>query len=375
MAKIVVINVIEDGRFGGPQKRILNIAKTINHKIETVVVCGSNNSNYFQSQLKLNGIQVHCVDLALSSRGLFNNLKFLFFFIFDVVKLYLIFKKHNHDLIHISGGALSFRSFIAAKFCRSKVVWHLNDTKQPKIVLWVFSLLSRFSDAYIFASDASKKFYSAFINEQKPSFILYSPVSFVMDKRIQANNNNFSVGSVVNINPNKVDHLLDLAVASHDMGFPLHFYIAGPVYATQRNYFNQVQKRIKASGLSNITFLGPIKDIKAFHKSLNIYLCMSKYEASPTALWEAMASGLLVVSTPVGDAKKFIVPNSGFIFSFNEIPIIPKFLYNACLDIDQFLDVRNNALITAKNNFSLEHIAEKYIKAYTTLSVGKHAYI
>jgi glycosyltransferase involved in cell wall biosynthesis len=370
MAKIVVINVIEDGRYGGPQKRILNIAKRIKQEIDTIVVCGSNSSDYFQSLLVRNNIQVQAVSLALSSKGLVNKLKFIIFFPYDIFKLYITFNKYEYDLIHLSGGALSIRSFIAAKICRSKVVWHLNDTKQPHMVLWLFSLISRFSDAYIFASDASKKYYLSLIDDRKPSFILYSPVSFVIDKYITQSNSVFSVGSVVNINPNKVDYLIDLALISHNMGFPLHFYIAGPVYETQRNYFNLVQKRIKDSGLTNITFLGPVKDIKEFHKSLNIYLCMSKYESSPTALWEAMASGLLVVSTPVGDAKKFILPNSGFIFSSKQIPIIPEFLYNTCLNMDQFSDVRNSALITAKTNFSLDQIAEKYIKVYLYLSAA-----
>ena len=36
----------------------------------------------------------------------------------------------------------------------------------------------------------------------------------------------------------------------------------------------------------------------------DLYICTSKFEASPVAVWEAMSVGLPVISTDVGDLKR-----------------------------------------------------------------------
>ena len=46
-SRLRVINFIEEGKLGGPQVRIVRVARSISETIETIVVMPENNSEYF----------------------------------------------------------------------------------------------------------------------------------------------------------------------------------------------------------------------------------------------------------------------------------------------------------------------------------------
>ena len=48
------------------------------------------------------------------------------------------------------------------------------------------------------------------------------------------------------------------------------------------------------------------KDTRPLLKAIDIYVCSSYYESSPLSVWEAMAMKKAIISTDVGDIKKFI---------------------------------------------------------------------
>ncbi len=47
-------------------------------------------------------------------------------------------------------------------------------------------------------------------------------------------------------------------------------------------------------------------NVAANLREATVYVCASWSEASPTAVWEAMATGLPVIATDVGDVSRFI---------------------------------------------------------------------
>ncbi|MCK4475150.1 MAG: glycosyltransferase family 4 protein [Methanophagales archaeon] len=67
--------------------------------------------------------------------------------------------------------------------------------------------------------------------------------------------------------------------------------------------------KIKKMEDEKIKVLGYVEDAPSFYRSLNIFLLPSKLEAQPIALLEAMASGLPIIATDVGDNKYFIQEN------------------------------------------------------------------
>ena len=58
---------------------------------------------------------------------------------------------------------------------------------------------------------------------------------------------------------------------------------------------NQLDARIK--------FLGEVANVPELVQDSDIILTMSNREASPTAVWEGLAAGRIVISTDVGDVQ------------------------------------------------------------------------
>ncbi len=125
-------------------------------------------------------------------------------------------------------------------------------------------------------------------------------------------------------------------------------------------------KKLKEKYQSNkIKFLGIIK-----HKNLATYYARSKVFVLPslaegmsnTAL-EAMASGLSLLLSPVGDAKKLLAKNNGFIVKVKSSEDIKKKLDLLYYDKDLLDKQRKNSAILAKE-FSWEKFALKYKEIY-----------
>jgi glycosyltransferase involved in cell wall biosynthesis len=73
---------------------------------------------------------------------------------------------------------------------------------------------------------------------------------------------------------------------------------AGPLYT-----------KVKRLEGDRIEVLGYVKDAPSFYRDVDAFLLPSKLEAQPIALLEAMASGLPVIATDVGDNKYFVRGN------------------------------------------------------------------
>ncbi|MCW3133420.1 MAG: glycosyltransferase family 4 protein [Methanophagales archaeon] len=67
--------------------------------------------------------------------------------------------------------------------------------------------------------------------------------------------------------------------------------------------------KIKKMEDERIKVLGYVEDAPSFYRSVDVFLLPSKLEAQPIALLEAMASGLPVIATDVGDNKYFVQEN------------------------------------------------------------------
>jgi glycosyltransferase involved in cell wall biosynthesis len=67
--------------------------------------------------------------------------------------------------------------------------------------------------------------------------------------------------------------------------------------------------KVKRLEDDRIEVLGYVEDAPAFYRGIDVFLLPSKLEAQPIALLEAMASGLPVIASNVGDNKYFVRKN------------------------------------------------------------------
>ena len=60
------------------------------------------------------------------------------------------------------------------------------------------------------------------------------------------------------------------------------FIVVGSVHSTQKRYYNYLLNNINKLGIKKFFFLGARSDVRPLLKAMNIYVCSSKNESSPS---------------------------------------------------------------------------------------------
>jgi glycosyltransferase involved in cell wall biosynthesis len=117
---------------------------------------------------------------------------------------------------------------------------------------------------------------------------------------------------------------------------------------------------IKNNDIANVNYLGFINDrnyINELLRTHDIFCFASVTEGSPRVILEAMASGLAVVSTPVGSLPFLFESEKDIIyFDFNNIDSLVDNLNNLIKNPALYESIRYNAFLKIKDN-----TIEKYI--------------
>jgi len=175
----------------------------------------------------------------------------------------------------------------------------------------------------------------------------------------------FMIGSVGRLTEQKgFEYLLEAAKAVLTKQNNVVFIIAGdgPLREQLNNYVHE----LKLDG--NVRFLGFRKDIMRILAAMDIFVMPSLDEGLPIAMLEAMAVGLPVIVTPVGEIPRVIENKQ------NGILIEPKnseVLANKIIYLMENHNIRGNivdkAWQTVKAKYSNEAMSESYALIYDRL--------
>ena len=326
-----VCNVDEEGRFGGPERRIVQIAKALKSLgIETCVVFPQMESELFQAYIIENGIEFIRVDITRLSKQKKVLLRYVTRFILEIYKLARIFRKEKFDLVHVNG-SYQFKVAIAAKLSGSPVIWHLNDTYAPSLLKRVFSIVARAcADGYIVAGQRVQEYYlSGTKMELLPRAEIHAPVNLdVFDpagfkQETKDSVSVLRVGTVSSVNPAKgLEYFVEVVAGLLAVYPKIEFVVAGSILESQKKYYDSIMKKMSSLGLTsdNVRFVGLIEDVPAFISQLDICVFTSVTEASPTSVWEAMAMAKPVVTTDAGSVRQYIEQGvSGFVVPVGDV--------------------------------------------------------
>jgi len=177
-----VLNVIAEGRFGGPQRRIIEVAKGLKEKgVETMVVLPNYDSERFQQLLTEADIPFRAIRIHRITKDWKHLMKFLLFFIPELLRVKRIIKEYKADVVH-ANGAWQIKSIIASKLAGVNSVWHLNDTYMPGYILWLMKLVAGlFSDRFIGSSIRTREFYGPHLAADKRDMQIVLPPVDVAD--------------------------------------------------------------------------------------------------------------------------------------------------------------------------------------------------
>jgi len=116
---------------------------------------------------------------------------------------------------------------------------------------------------------------------------------------------------------------------------------------------------------NNIKFLGLRSDIATLMQLANIFTLPSEREGLPISLLEAMATGLPVVVTRVGEMSNVVEhETNGLLIECRDSSAISNGLLRLALDKSFSTILGENARVTIINNYSITSTANEYLAVY-----------
>jgi glycosyltransferase involved in cell wall biosynthesis len=311
-----ILNLTEEGRWGGPQARIILIAEQLQKAgFETLVVSPIRDSQEFHKRLHQAGIKHRLLNIHRLTKEKSILLRYFIFFVPELVQLLRLIDDESIDIIYCNG-AWQVKGVFAGWLKNIKIVWHLNDTRDTNILHKVFGILSKCVSGFIFTSGATKQCYlsrsshcrnKGMCEIQAPVDTKYFDPESVNPAVDLLGSGNLKILTIGNVQPGKgIEYFIDMADLLVKKGHSVDFLIAGSHFSNQMRFIEKIRKKIKQYGLQNIQFLGNRADIASVLKASDIYVCASLSESGPMSVWEAMSMAKPIVTTNVGDVVMYI---------------------------------------------------------------------
>ena len=361
-----VIHICEDARGGGQFQYILDIATDSIYNYS--VVCPQLDDAIMQKVSALD-VTIHPHKLQIPQRRAVWS--YLRSFNTEVSTLAMMLEEMNPDLV-VCHGAIQVKGVVAAYKSKVPSVWVMHDSFLGTLSRMIFKRYHRYCDHFIFVSERSKEFYNNSFPKLRsanqvviPSSIdhsIYAPGSSYVLSREE-----FHVITTCYINKWKgLELLIDIAHAMQQEGYiDIKFHIVGPILKSQQSYAESLLGKISSYDLKNLSLHGYRSDIPDYLQSSSIYLCTSTHESSPLSVWEAMATGLPIVSSDVGDMTSIVRDShSGIVINDRNATSYADAILLLKGNDDLRIKYGHNALRTSQENFSKHSFQEQHRSFY-----------
>ena len=378
-ALLRVAATIEEGKLGGPQIYLMNVAKVLSNIVETVVIMPEENSLEFQQRCQDLDVPFILKPLTRISKDWRNVFRYIWFSPWEIFKLVRFFRQEGFDLVHVCGGSWQFKGAIAGKLAGIPVMWHLNDTSMPVLIRWVFGILSGLAKGYAYASERSKSYYGSYVKVGRFECTIPAPVDTTRfdpelelppEELLPELNGKLVIGTVANPSPVKnLETFLRMAAKlGKQNAQPLTFIVVGKVYVSQQTYFQSLEHLANQLGVS-VYWAGPRQDVRPLLKRLDVYVCSSRAESSPISVWEAMSMAKPIVSTDVGDVPLYVKDGeNGFIVPIGDVSLLADRVGQILQDSIKRKHFGKKSRQIALQNFDILNCGERHLEAYQLLS-------
>ena len=374
-----IAHLIEAGRFGGPNRTIIEVSKALKNEHEFIVISGKDDSEQFR--LELDSIMVDSFFFPLTrlrfSFKVF--VKYIVRFVYETILIYQTLKKEQIDVIH-NHTYLDFKGVIVGRLLNKPVVWHLHSSILPNMIKPIFLFFLKIHKGNRVC--VSKLTQDVFLGKSsnKQASIIQSPVDtdvFSFKPKTAISNRLkkvISICCVANFHPEKGQKILVEAfflllksMESSDLQFTLH--LKGKIYKNQKGYVDELIRLVKKYKIEKYVFFDSNQNNKVtdFLQNKDIFVLASQAEASPISLWEAASMGIPLLCTDVGDVRYYIEKyNCGKILYHKSPENLAELILSLSLS-DDFLKFSSNAREMVLKEFSSKRIKNKYLNVYNPL--------
>jgi len=382
MKKIKVANIIEEAKIGGPQMRIILVAKSIDQFVDTTIIMPKLDSESFRELCEYHNINYKQVKISKINSELKNIFLYIFFSFTEIFNLSNLINQEKYDLVHVSGGSWQFKGVIAGKISKTKVVWHLNDTYTPFIVRLIFKQISNLTDSFIYSSKKTKNYYRKYLKHVNQEFIIPPPVDTnhfnprnndLMKDIFKENfDDSIVIGTIANISPIKgLECMIKFANNLNKYYKSIIYIVIGNVFKRQEKYFKLLMSITSRLNMNNFYFYKNVNDIRILLKKFDIYVCTSLNESGPMSLWEGMSMEKPIITTDVGDVNEYIKDEeNGFIVPVNDYQTMADKAKILISDkkLRKRMGSRSRKIVI--DNLDLKICSRKHLNAYKSLVIN-----
>lgn len=325
-----ILYLVTQSEWGGAQKYIFDLAKTLKNQSEIIVAAGEGTGELLK-RCENENIKTH--QLKFLKRSI-NPL-------FDIVALFeLIFliKKERPDIIHLNSSKISILGSLAGKFnilifgLKSLIIytvhgWVFNEPLpklQKKIYFILEKLTAKIKDKIICVSNYDKKIALErqiapenkltaihnglnfenlqFLDQRDAKDILFSLFAKNFGYKIQ-DTRYVIVGTIANLYKTKgINYLIEAAAQIIKQNPQIIFMVIGDG-PERKNLERQIDQLCLRN---NFYLFGKLEKAFLYLKAFNLYVSPSIKEGLPYVLLEALAAKLPIVATSVGGVPEII---------------------------------------------------------------------
>lgn len=352
-----VLLFVETLDIGGQEKLLVQLAKTLVGRSFCVAVCTLRRGGVLAAELKSNGVPVMSlgVDEGLSLSGMF--------------RLWKLIRRNQFAVIHSHNSATHFYASLAHCFTKTRHINTRHGHAPQTIRGWIRDFVS-FS-----LSDAVTAVSTPVAEELRSAFPLYeSKISLVengVDLSAYRRSSTSSglehgeplIGHIGRLEPVKNQQLLLTAFSRFATNHPsARLEIVG-----DGSLIEQLQSRADELQLRDrISILGYRADVPELVRRYSWLAFSSVSEGMPLAAIEALASGVPITSTPVGDLSALIRETDiGFLSEgFDPDAVVMSWESMMSAIAANPDELRDRCREIAESRYSEDQMVSRYISLY-----------
>ena len=191
--------------------------------------------------------------------------------------------------------------------------------------------------------------------------------SAAIKKELNISSNDFVIGTIGRLTPQKAHHyLLEAVKILKNRNINIKCIILG-----EGGLRKPLEELCRKLGLEDMVFLPGYKDdIITALNLMDIFVLTSIDEGLPMVLLEAMATNKAIVTTPVGAIHKLIKHGvNGFLYPVGDTSKLADYLLMLLNDKEKKKTFGQKAYETFQNRYTSKIMAEKYMGIYKTFFV------
>lgn len=386
LTKVKILHIITRLDKGGSSENTLLTASGLDKKrFDVTLIFGKTNDpdGQVKSALSNNEINYHIIPQLIREVNPWSDL-------IAFLKLYVIMKKENFNIVHTHTSKAGILGRWAAKLAGVKVIIHTPHGHifygyfgpiRNKLFILLERLTARITDKIITLTQRGKDEHIKFKISKADKFMpIYSGIE--LEKFIDANYdpvlareslgispNGPVIGTITRLEPVKGNIYLIEAIPHIIKIFPtLKVIIAGD--GTQRK---MIENRIEALSLTrNVVLLGATNEVSKVLSALDIFVLSPLNEGMGRCLLEAMAMSKPVIATSVGGISEIVEDNvTGLLVPPKDSRKLAKAIIYLLANKEKAVEMGQTARKRLNHNFSSKAMIDEISALYGILMEKK----